>query len=56
MTIPVPASTTGAGIVALDSAHGFTFGTGIGFCLTGGPSSTDNTNAATGVFINLGYK
>jgi hypothetical protein len=34
---------------------GMTFGTGIGFCLTGGGSSTDNTNAATGVYISLGY-
>jgi hypothetical protein len=34
---------------------GVTFGTGIGFCLTGGGSSTDNTNAAVGVYIALGW-
>lgn len=32
------------------------FSTGIGFCLTGGGSSTDNTNAATGVYITILYK
>lgn len=35
---------------------GETFGTGIGFCFTGGGSSTDNTNAATGVYISLDYR
>jgi hypothetical protein len=32
------------------------FTTGIGFCLTGGGSSTDNTNAATGVYVTILYK
>jgi hypothetical protein len=32
------------------------YGTGIGFCITGGGSSTDNTNAATGVYVTIGYK
>lgn len=54
-TIPIPASATGAGVV-IDSAIGFAYGTGIGFCLTGGGSSTDNTNAATGVYLTIGYK
>lgn len=54
-TIPVPASTSGAGIVIpITVPHSFT--TGIGYCLTGGGSSTDNTNAATGVYINIWYK
>lgn len=35
-------------------AQGYT--TGIGFCLTGGGSSTDNTNAATGVYVTILYK
>jgi hypothetical protein len=30
--------------------------TGIAFCFTGGGSSTDNTNAATGVYLTLYYK
>ena len=54
-TIPVPASTTGAGIVRTYPV-GRAFAAGIGWCVTGGSSSTDNTNAATGVFITLGYK
>jgi hypothetical protein len=54
-TIPIPALATGAGIVAMeDFGEGYT--TGIGFCFTGGSSSTDNTNAATGVFGSILYK
>lgn len=53
-TIPVPASATGAGVVR-DVSVGEAFGTGIGFCLTGGGSSTDATNAATGVYLTLLY-
>ncbi len=54
-TIPIPASTTGAG-VERDIAVGEAYGTGIGFCLTAGGSSTDNTAAATGVYISIQYK
>jgi hypothetical protein len=54
-TIPIPASATGAGLTR-DIAVGEAYGTGIGFCLTGGGTSTDNTNAATGVYITLHYK
>ena len=54
-TYPIPASTSGGGVV-VDTTHGIVFGTGIGFCITGGGSSTDNTNAATGVFVNILYK
>ncbi len=54
-SIPVPASTSGAGIVRTFPV-GRNYGTGIGFCLTGGGSSTDNTNAATGVYLSIGYK
>ncbi len=54
-TIPIPASTSGAGIVIpITLPHAYT--TGIGYCLTGGGSSTDNTNAATGVYINIWYE
>lgn len=55
MTIPIPASATGAGVV-IDTGLGFAFSTGIGFCLTGGGANNDNTNAATGVYVNIGYK
>lgn len=54
-TIPIPAATTGAGI-ARSIPVGEAYGTGLGFCLTGGGSSTDNTNAATGVYVSLNYK
>jgi hypothetical protein len=55
-TFPIPASTSGNGTVIDFGTFGAALGTGIGYCLTGGGSSTDNTNAATGVYINLGYK
>lgn len=35
---------------------GQAYSTGIGFCLTGGGTSTDNTNSSTGVYITLLYK
>jgi hypothetical protein len=55
-TIPIPHGTgAGAGIANFYTV-GETYGTGIGFCLTGGGSSTDNTNAATGVYLTLFYK
>jgi len=54
-SIPIPASATGAGVEIWPSVpQGYT--TGIGFCLTGGGSSTDNTNAATGIYLRLLYK
>lgn len=54
-TIPIPASATGAGITR-DISAGEGYSTGLSFCLTGGGSSTDNTNAATGVYVTLQYK
>ena len=35
---------------------GLAYATGIGYCITGGSSSTDNTNAATGIFGTIAYK
>lgn len=57
-TIPVPpaAAAGQAGGVAHGITVGEAYGTGVGFCLTGGGSSTDNTNAATGVYVTLLYK
>ena len=46
---------SGAGIVR-DMRSGEAFSTGLAFCVTGGGTSTDNTNAAVGVFISLLYK
>jgi hypothetical protein len=55
-SIPIPHNTgTGGGIVAPELLP-TQYTTGIGFCLTGGGSSTDNTAAATGVYLKIGYK
>ena len=57
-SIPIPpagASGQAGGIVAIE-AFGEGYSTGIGFCFTGGSSSTDATNAATGVFGTILYK
>ena len=54
-TIPVPASASGAWI-QIPLPVGQAYSTGIGFCLTGGAGSTDNTNAATGVYVTIIYK
>lgn len=56
-SIPIPASTTGAGtLLNLGGTFGAAFVNGIAYCLTGGGSSTDNTNAATGVYLSYSYK
>lgn len=51
---PIPASTSGAGFV-LSLPDGMLFGLGIGFCITGAGADNDNTNAATGVTIDVTY-
>jgi hypothetical protein len=54
-TIPaLGAAANGGGISRMQVAQAFS--TGISFCLTGGGSSTDNTNAATGVYVTILYK
>lgn len=57
-TIPIPpaAAAGGAGGREIPKNIGQAFTTGIGFCVTGGASSTDNTSAATGVFVEILYK
>jgi hypothetical protein len=54
--IPIPANTAGAGVVLNFDGVGMLFANGIGFCLTGAFADNDNTNAATGVAVNLIYK
>lgn len=56
LSVPIPASATGAGVVVNTGTFGWAFTTGISFCLTGGGSSTDNTNAAAGVYLAASYK
>ena len=54
-TIPLAHGTgTGAGISRPQAPQAYS--TGIGFCLTGGGSSTDNTNAAAGVYLTVLYR
>ncbi len=57
-TIPVPPANAAGGANGIAAAQSFgqAYSTGIGFCLTGGGGNTDNTNAATGVYITLLYK
>ncbi len=57
-TIPIPPASAAGGVGGREITKniGQAFTTGIGFCVTGGPSSTDNTNAATGVFVEILYK
>lgn len=53
-TIPALVSTVAPVIRTMSIGQGYS--TGISFCLTGGGSSTDNTSAATGVYVTLLYK
>jgi hypothetical protein len=57
-SIPIPpaAAAGGVGGIVRVLPVGVGYATGISFCLTGGSSSTDNTNAATGVFGAVLYK
>lgn len=54
-TIPIPANTSGNGTLLFAGTFGLNFSAGMSFCLTGGGGSTDSTNAATGVYLTLGY-
>lgn len=53
-SIPIPANSAGAGLATVDFP--INYSTGIAYCVTGGGSSTDNTNAPAGVYIALGVK
>jgi hypothetical protein len=55
-TIPALGASANGGINGRTMSVPDAYGTGIGFCLTGGGSSTDNTNAATGVYVTIKYK
>jgi hypothetical protein len=54
ITIPLPPTGTSTGVVSIgfDDTR---FTAGIGFCIVGGQADNDNTNAATGVTLNVGY-
>lgn len=54
-SVPIPAAAGGFPTVALEIIP-TQYGTGIGFCVTGGGTSTDNTNAVAGTYIKIKYK
>lgn len=54
--IPALGAAANGGVNGRAITNGEAYTTGIGFCLTGGGGSTDNTNAATGVYITINYK
>lgn len=56
-TIPIGHNSGNVGgTVFINGASGEFYSTGLGFCITGGGSSTDNTNAGTGLYLTLDYK
>jgi hypothetical protein len=55
VTVPIPASTTGAGVTT-ELTIGAAFDIGIGYCITGGATPTDNSNAAVGIYGFVLYK
>ncbi len=52
--IPFGATNAGGGLVR-SLSFGEHYASGIGFCVTGGGGDTDNSNAATGVYIEASY-
>ena len=56
-TIAIPYGSSGAGGgFVLPLPTGLQFYNGIGFCITGGQSDTDNTNASTGITLSISYR
>lgn len=56
-TVQAPFNTGGAGVVADMTNFGVNYGTGLGFCFTGGFGNTDTTNAtASACTVTLYYK
>lgn len=55
-TIPALGAAANGGGISFPRAIPQAFSAGIGFCITAGGGSTDNTNAATGVYLSIDYK
>jgi hypothetical protein len=57
-TVPIPpAGAAGqVGGFSIPFPVGRGFSAGIGYCITGGASGTDNTSAATGIYGSIGYR
>ncbi len=56
-SIPIPPAAASGQVGGIVSNQNFpaNYGTGIGYCITGGSGSTDNTNAAAGIFGEIRY-
>lgn len=54
-SLTIPALATGAGFV-FPSSYGRAFSTGIAYCITAGPTSTDNVAAAVGIEGVIDYR
>lgn len=52
----IGSATTQGGLVVPIGAAGEAYLNGLGFCITGGPTDTDNTAAVAGVLVNASYK
>lgn len=57
-TVPVPPGATSGLVGGIVENQSFptNYSTGISYCITGGSSSTDNTNAAAGIFGEIRYE
>lgn len=55
-SIPIPHNTGNGAGVAWTNPAPQDYSTGIGFCITAGGSSTDNTAAAAGVYVTILYR
>lgn len=57
-SIPIPPAAAAGQVGGLINNYVIptNFGNGISYCITGGSSSTDNTNAAVGIFGEIRYK
>lgn len=54
--MPIPASTSGAGFSMAFPDGGLAFSTGIAYCITAGPASTDVSTTIVGTYGVLNYK
>lgn len=57
-SVPIPPASAAGGVGGIVAAWpiGVTYSLGIGYCITGGAGSTDNTNAAIGIFGVIKYR
>jgi hypothetical protein len=54
IVVPLPPTTTSTGVIPI-SFDDTRFSLGVGFCIVAGQADNDNTNAAAGITLNIGY-